>query len=103
MTTTMNPSPDDIIAHDQRFDGAECVNDVILQVARSQRGNVKRMSQDTDIPYQTIQSWFEKEEDGSYRRAPCDRLLRLMATNDDILAGVLALVEKKRAACQNRK
>lgn len=101
MTTTMNVSVDNIIPHDQRFDDAECINDVILQAARSQRGNVKRLAREADIPYQTLQSWFVQEDDGSYRRGPDDRLIRLMVADKNIRDGVMALVNKQ-VACQKR-
>lgn len=103
MTSTMIPSADDTIVHDDRFVGAVHINDVIAAVVRERVGNIKRIALEADIPYQTLQSYLERQDDGSYRREPSGaRLARLMAVNDDIMAGVLTLIRKQRAECQKR-
>src|ERR1700722_6252607 len=104
MTSATFPSSDDTTVHDDRFVGAVHINDVIAAVARERVGNIKRIALDADIPYQTLKSYIEKQAAGSYRREPTGaRLARLMAVNDDIMTGVLALIQKQRAACQSKR
>jgi hypothetical protein len=98
--TTKDTSPDVRLA--DRFEGAACVNDIIATVARSERGGVKRLAQRADIPHRTMESWISRESDGSYQRSPDDRLFRLMLHNDEVLAGIMALIQKQRATCPKR-
>lgn len=98
--TTKDTSGDEGLA--DRFADASCVNDIIAAVARSERGGVKRLAQRADIPHRTMESWFERESDGSYRRGPDTRLLRLMVHNDEVLAGIMAYIQKQRATCPKR-